>query len=149
MDLKIHYPLSVSTVLLQASVIIIVHILKIINFIYIFYSGYKTYYFYNVNYLNINKSMFIHFQHYKWCPAFARATMLVSVTITCGATAVMVWLTRLTWHTNLYTQAPLMERKLKVLSWDQIQMIKVVSWCFDQNCLPNGARPQIRSIHTH
>jgi hypothetical protein len=36
MELKIHYPFLVSTVLLQASVIIIVNILKIINFIYIF-----------------------------------------------------------------------------------------------------------------
>jgi hypothetical protein len=36
MELKIHNPFSVSTVLLQASVIIIVDILKIINFIYIF-----------------------------------------------------------------------------------------------------------------
>jgi hypothetical protein len=36
MELEIHYPFSVSTVLLQASVLIIVDILKIINFIYIF-----------------------------------------------------------------------------------------------------------------
>jgi hypothetical protein len=36
MELKIHYPFSVSMALLQASVIIIVDILKIINFIYIF-----------------------------------------------------------------------------------------------------------------
>jgi hypothetical protein len=36
-ELKIHYPFSVSTVILQASMTINVDILKIINFIYIFF----------------------------------------------------------------------------------------------------------------